>query len=167
MSEQRTPMLTGGCQCGAVRYALYGQPTNAGICHCRMCQKAVGGPFTAWANVPRQHFAWTRGIAGKFRSSSAAERGFCARCGTPLYFEYTRRPGSISVSIGSLDTPEAVALSQVDGIEGRWTTFDQATIAALPARRTGMAGAPEDLSRIVNFQHPDHDTLEGWRPAGS
>lgn len=164
MTGQRKPVLTGGCQCGAVRYALYAAPTNAGICHCRMCQKAVGGPFTAWANVPTQHFAWTRGTPGTFRSSSAAERGFCPQCGTPLYFAYIRRPGSISVAIGSLDTPEAVTPSQVDGIEGRCTTVESATLAALPARRTGQAGAPEDLSRITNFQHPDHDTPEDWQP---
>jgi hypothetical protein len=163
MSGQRKPVLTGGCQCGAVRYALFAAPDRAGICHCRMCQKAVGGPFTAWANVSMENFAWTRGAPGTFRSSSAAERGFCPRCGTPLYFAYVKRPVSISVSIGSLDTPEAVTPAQVDGIEARWATFDPAVLAALPARRTGEAGSPEDLSRISNFQHPDHDTPADWR----
>jgi hypothetical protein len=167
MSEQRKPVLTGGCQCGAVRYALYSAPERAGICHCRMCQKAVGGPFTTWANVRAENFAWTRGTPGTFRSSSAAERGFCRRCGTPLYFAYIKRPGSISMSVGSLDTPEAVTLSQVEGIEGRWASFDPATLARLPAHRTGEAGEPEDLSRIASFQHPDHDTPADWRPAGT
>ena len=37
MSENRTPALTGGCQCGAVRYALYAVPPEPSICHCRMC----------------------------------------------------------------------------------------------------------------------------------
>ena len=163
MSEQCKPVLTGGCQCGAVRYALFAAPERAGICHCRMCQKAVGGPFTAWANVG-QDFAWTRGTPSMFRSSSAAERGFCSHCGTPLYFTYAKRPGAISVSIGSLDTPEAVTPSQIDGIEARWATFDPAALASLPARRTGEAGAPEDLAKITNFQHPDHDTPPDWRP---
>ena len=93
MSGQRKPVLTGGCQCGAVRYALFATPERTGICHCRMCQKAVGGPFSAWANVRMENFAWTRGAPGTFRSSSAAERGFCPRCGTPLYFAYVGRPG--------------------------------------------------------------------------
>jgi len=166
MSEQRKPVLTGGCQCGAVRYALFAAPARAGICHCRMCQKAVGGPFSAWANVSMDNFAWTRGTPGAFRSSSAAERGFCPRCGTPLYFAYVERPGSISVSIGSLDTPEAVTPAEVEGIEARWATFDPAVLAALPAQRTGEAGAPEDLSRITVYQHPDHDTPADWRAAG-
>jgi len=31
------PAMTGGCQCGAVRYALMSEATHASICHCRMC----------------------------------------------------------------------------------------------------------------------------------
>ena len=40
-----TQALTGGCQCGRVRYALSVVPDDVSVCHCRMCQKAVGGPF--------------------------------------------------------------------------------------------------------------------------
>jgi hypothetical protein len=166
MSETRKPVLTGGCQCGAIRYALYARPDRAGLCHCRMCQKAVGGPFTAWCNVRRENFAWTRGTPGTFRSSSAAERGFCPRCGTPLYFAYIKRPDSISMAIGSLDTPGAVRLSEVDGIESRLANLDTAAVAALRARTTSEGSPPEDLSRIVNYQHPDHDTPPDWHAAG-
>ena len=66
--------LTGGCQCGAVRYRLAKAPSRANVCHCRMCQKAVGGPFKAWANVRIQDLAWTRGTPTVFHSSSAAQR---------------------------------------------------------------------------------------------
>jgi len=59
MPETNTAM-TGGCQCGAVRYALYEVPVST-VCHCRMCQKAVGGPFAALSKVPLAQFAWTRG----------------------------------------------------------------------------------------------------------
>ncbi len=164
MSEQRPPVLTGGCQCGAIRYALYTQPDRAGICHCRMCQKAVGSPFNTWANVRVENFAWTRGRPATFRSSSAAGRGFCPRCGTPLCFAYVKRPESISISIGSLDTPGVVQLTQIDGIEGRQANFDPAVLASLPARPTSEGSPPEDLSRIVNFQHPDHETPPDWHP---
>ena len=39
---------TGGCQCGAVRYALLALPLEVSVCHCRMCQKASGGPIMAF-----------------------------------------------------------------------------------------------------------------------
>ena len=51
MSETEV-RITGGCQCGAVRYALHAVPTNPHICHCRMCQKAFGSFFAPLARVP-------------------------------------------------------------------------------------------------------------------
>lgn len=40
-----TTKHTGGCQCGAVRYEISGGLGRASICHCRMCQKALGNAF--------------------------------------------------------------------------------------------------------------------------
>jgi hypothetical protein len=164
MSGQRNPVLTGGCQCGAVRYALFATPDRTGICHCRMCQKAVGGPFFAWAAVGDTDLAWTRGAPAEFASSSAADRGFCARCGTPLTFRYRRRPDHIDVSLGSLDDPAAVTPTLVMGTESRlgWCA---ALLSDAPAQATGEGNPPEDLARIRIHQHPDHDTPADWRPA--
>ena len=64
--------LTGGCQCGAVRYELMEPPMRACICHCRMCQKASGQPFMAFATVKQEHLNWTRGTPGVYRE---LERG--------------------------------------------------------------------------------------------
>jgi hypothetical protein len=160
--SDRTPLLTGGCQCGAVRYALFASP-RAGICFCRMCQKAVGGPFFAWAMVQRDDLAWTRGEPAVFRSSSAATRGFCRSCGTPLSFTYDKRPGSIDVAIGSLDTPDAVRPTLALGVESRPAWCDEA-LFALPQHATGTLDPPEDLDRLSSRQHPDHDTPGNWRP---
>ena len=92
--SKRKLHLTGGCQCGAVRFAVYAQPEKIGICHCRMCQKAVAGPFAVLAEVPWAEFAWTRGTPSAFRSSSRAMRDFCAACGTPLSYRKPDGPSS-------------------------------------------------------------------------
>ena len=86
MTSERKAVLTGGCQCGAVRFAAYAGPVKIGLCHCRMCQKAVGGPFISLAEVKHEDFAWTRGKPATYRSSTIAERDFCAACGTPLSY---------------------------------------------------------------------------------
>lgn len=99
-----TEEITGGCQCGAVRYVLAERPTTD-FCHCRMCQRATGGLFAALTAVPQASFRWTKGEPSFFSSSTVATRGFCARCGTPLSFAYNdgRR---MNVTVGSLDDPE-------------------------------------------------------------
>ncbi len=162
MSDPSRPtVLAGGCQCGAVRYALYAAPQGTHICHCRMCQKAVGGPFAPLAPVQLADFAWTRGTPATFLSSSEAARDFCAACGTPLTFRYL---GSawIDVTIGSLDHPERAAPERQYGIESRQPWF--ATLAGLPASSTAESMQPERQRALVCYQHPDHDTPDGWRP---
>ena len=77
--------ITGGCQCGAVRYRADGLGRGS-ICHCRMCQKAFGGFFGPLVHT--RELTWTRGEPKWFRSSNKVRRGFCANCGTPLTFDY-------------------------------------------------------------------------------
>ena len=51
MASDAKPVLTGGCQCGAIRFALSAAPVKISICHCRMCQKASGAPFASFADI--------------------------------------------------------------------------------------------------------------------
>jgi hypothetical protein len=83
MTEGAKPVLTGGCQCGAIRFAVSAAPTRISICHCRMCQKASGAPFASFADIEKENFSWTRGKPASFQSSSIAMRDFCSACGTP------------------------------------------------------------------------------------
>ena len=154
--DQRRPVLTGGCQCGAVRYALYSLPRGTTICHCRMCQKACGGPFEALAPVVRADFAWTRGPAGTFRSSSIVERDFCSSCGTPLTYRNLGRD-RVSVTVGSLDEPARAGPVGQYGLESRlpWST---PALLELPGVETDASYAG-----LTSYQHPDHDT-QSWSP---
>lgn len=159
MGDQRTPFMTGGCQCGAVRYALFAPPEGVHICHCRMCQKAVGGPFAPLAPVRKADFAWTRGAPSTFQSSSIAIRDFCAACGTPLTFGYIDSDW-IDVTIGSLDKPENAPPQNQYGTESRLNWFQG--LFDLPSEVTDLPKSTQ--GQIANHQHPDHDTAPDWRP---
>src|SRR6185437_5532190 len=84
---EATDRFTGGCQCGAVRYRIDGNLRHASICNCRMCQKAMGNLFGAWAEFDAP-VIWTRGRPAQFRSSLKVQRGFCGQCGTPLTYQW-------------------------------------------------------------------------------
>ncbi len=154
MTEVTKPVLTGGCQCGAVRFALSRPPVKVSICHCRMCQKAAGAPFASFADIEHADFTWTRGKPAAFRSSSLAERDFCAGCGTPLSFRRIGGP-RIEIMTGAFDRPDRLVPTQQFGTEARlgWVV----TIANLPSQTTLQNYGAEKLDGIVSRQHPDHD----------
>lgn len=157
----RTPVVTGGCQCGAIRYALYDMPKEGYVCHCRMCQKAVGSPYLIVAPVALDDFAWTRGTPKVYRSSSIAVRDFCGDCGTPLSYR-SDGSGRISLTIATYDHPEMRPPTLQYDVDARIPWVDH--LHALPGRHdTGLK--PEVEAKLVNLQHPDHETPEGWRPA--
>lgn len=135
MSEVKTPVATGGCQCGAVRYAFYAPLENSHVCHCRMCQRATGGLFAALVGAKKADFAWTKGEPGVFASSNLATRAYCRDCGTPLSFSYNLPEARFYVTTGSLDHPEAVPAIIQYGIEGRipWVKFCE----DVPEEKTG------------------------------
>mgnify|MGYP000241761181 CR=1 FL=1 len=153
---------SGGCQCGAVRYRFTEMPGGAHICHCRMCQKAFGGFYAPLAGGPGNTFEVTRGEITKFRSSDHTDRGFCAKCGTPLTFS-DADGDYVTVSIGSLDHPELFPPIDQHGVEGRYAFVNG--LGQLPDRPTTEEEQPELAAFIksTNHQHPDHDT-QTWPP---
>ncbi len=141
--------LTGGCQCGAVRYRVTMAPQGVHYCHCRMCQRAVGNLFASLVPVHKERLIWEKEAPTFYRSSSVAERGFCARCGTPLSFAYDVSRW-IALTLGSLDHPESVQPGIHFGIESQlpWLRIDD----ALPRERTDPDADP--LRAMQNFQAP-------------
>lgn len=155
MVEQRQVLHSGGCQCGAVRYALYAEPYDTHICHCRMCQKAFGAYYAPLSKIRYKDFAWTRGEPAIFQSSPDVDRGFCSNCGTPLTFAY-KESEHLNISVGSLDQPERVKPEIQIGIESRIPWTDK--IPQLKEQRTNEALSADRLARVESYQHPDHDT---------
>jgi hypothetical protein len=97
-------MNTGGCACGAVRFEAKGALTEITYCHCSKCRRWHGhvGAYTA---ADRADFK----VSGEetlswYRLSETVRRGFCARCGSSLFWDEVGDP-KMGISAGTLDAP--------------------------------------------------------------
>ena len=78
--------LAGGCLCGAVRFTAAPATHDYGVCHCNMCRRWTAGPFMAIECDGTMEFEKGADL-GVYQSSDWAERGFCRKCGTPLFYK--------------------------------------------------------------------------------
>ncbi len=92
---------TGSCLCGAVTVTARNMSHDVGACHCNMCRKWTGGPFLAVDCGLNVDFGGETNIS-IFKSSAWAERGFCSKCGTNLYYKLTES-GQYIMSTGIFD----------------------------------------------------------------
>jgi len=103
-------LSTGGCLCGAVRYRIAGTLRQAIACHCGQCRRTTGhyAVFAACGN-DRLTFESDDALAW-YESSPGVRRGFCARCGSTLFWDDESRP-YVAVAAGSLDAPTGIRLA--------------------------------------------------------
>jgi hypothetical protein len=141
--------LTGGCQCGAVRYRLESEPFDAGWCHCRTCQLSSGAPAMVFATVPEGDLVWTKGaeLVRRVKSSSFGHREYCGECGTPFTMKVDHQPETVDFSVTTLDDPDAVS----PGFHIFW------------ASKVGWFDPNDHLPRHDRFR-PDTVGLEGTEP---
>ena len=94
----------GSCLCGSVIFEVRGPLRPVVYCHCTMCRRSGGHFMAATAcNVAALHLLRSESLRW-YQSSPAAQRGFCAECGSNLFW----RPADgdyISIWAGSLDKP--------------------------------------------------------------
>ena len=129
---------TGGCACGAVRFATEATPVVELHCHCRDCQRRSGTGHGSYITFPRRSEVTLTGTAREWllAGDSGAEKvhGFCPTCGTPVWLTFPAAPELIAVHAGGLDDPAlfrpAIATYVVrrpawDVIDLGLTTFDR------------------------------------------
>lgn len=106
---------TGSCLCGAVKYTVTSDITQAGACHCGTCRKWSGGVYIGIQVSPDDiSFEGAENIT-VFPSSDWAERGFCSTCGSSLYYRVTApgpHQGTFHIGMGALDDPSGVTLTE-------------------------------------------------------
>ncbi len=77
--------LKGQCLCGRVSVVVSWVSGEVGACHCGTCRRWGGGPYLSLSGGNRVRFDGEKDIA-VYASSEWAERGFCRRCGTHLFY---------------------------------------------------------------------------------
>jgi hypothetical protein len=97
--------MTGGCLCGAVRFAIEPPSLFCCHCHCAWCRRAHGAAFVTWLGAAEERFRLTGDAPRWYRSSPQSERGFCPICGTTLFFRSALAPGEVHVARATLDGP--------------------------------------------------------------
>lgn len=139
--------MTGGCQCGRIRYEADIASDDAGMCHCRKCQKATGGFAAAVVDVPVGDVRWLS-EPDWYASSPVARRAFCSACGTPLGFMWADGSGSMDLMVGTFDDPRRFRPVAHGGAESMLPAW--LDMSSLPRKAT------QDIA----------STVKRWRDAG-
>ena len=100
--------ITGGCQCGQVRYEVdIVPPYKLHVCHCKDCQRQSGAGFSVTFIIDEGAFRLMTGELATFTMKAQSGRdksgAFCAVCGNRIYNMVDWRPGSVSIKPGTLD----------------------------------------------------------------
>ncbi|MFO1040060.1 MAG: GFA family protein [Geminicoccaceae bacterium] len=100
--------VIGGCLCGAVRYEAVGEPAAVVACHCKTCQKYTGSAFSLNLGLPSEAVTVTGEALAIYEDRSGASgkpftRGYCGRCGSPIFGRGEAYAGMTFLKAGTLD----------------------------------------------------------------
>jgi hypothetical protein len=140
--------LTGGCQCGALRYEVRAEPLAVYVCHCTECQRQSGSAFGMSAMVPRPALIYTKGVprrlTRKADSGRSIESDMCESCGVrPVNLPAANDKVAI-VKPGTLDDT-----SWLHPVGHIWTKSAQAWVS-IPADSVIHEGHPADVSGLID-----------------
>lgn len=134
-----TTPRTGGCGCGAVRFALDAAPLDAGYCHCTRCQHRTGTALSASARVERGTVRVTQGSEElrTWRLDDGLGKVFCGLCGAAL-FAADREDGTpLAVRMAAFDEDPGVrpSLHQFTAYAAVWAPIPDDGLPRHPERR--------------------------------
>jgi len=97
----------GKCLCGRVAIEIDIPARWAWHDHSRASRQAHGGAYATYVGSWRSRFRITKGVASITRyedKTTKTARSFCARCGTPLYYERAHSPQMVNIPRGLFQT---------------------------------------------------------------
>lgn len=148
-------MLQGRCLCGLIRYRYGGDRSALTICHCGMCRRWHGSLGAYLNGKPRdyqlegeQHLRW-------YASSADAERGFCALCGSKLFWR-SKDGSSMDIAAGSLAQPTGLATSSHIWVRHKGDYYGMPDDAPCFVESAGRARQVSDPCPPVSKEMPEH-----------
>ena len=134
--------VTGGCQCGQVRYTIGVRPTVVYCCHCRECQAQSASAFGLSVPVALADLSISGRTASWERPTDLGTRTrcvYCPDCGSRVYHQGSASPDLATVKGGSLDDRSWLVPSAHIWVSRKqpWVVLDP----AVPQHAT----QPEDL----------------------
>lgn len=124
-SHEKTPInkVHGKCLCGAVTISVAQMKPLIDVCHCEMYRRWGGGPFMGMSG---ESFT----VGGKehitsYPSSEWAERAFCSKCGSHLWFRFTPSD-HYSFTAGLLNVRSGVEIHQQIFVDEKPDFYDLA-----------------------------------------
>ena len=143
--------LTGGCQCGQLRYEISAEPLSVYACHCTECQRQSGSAFGMSVLIPRESFRFVSRTPTRYErkadSGRVIEGDFCATCGVrPIHYPRSN-PKVAILKPGTLDDT-----SWLHPVGHIWTKSAQPWIS-IPTDTVLHEAHPTELDSMI----------EAWR----
>ena len=101
-------MHTGSCHCRSVRFEIAGDLAPIQVCHCGDCRASSGAPMVAWYAVQEDQLRLLSGEPALYEGTPGAQRQFCPRCGTGLFYRNAAMlPRIVDIQSATFDDPAA------------------------------------------------------------
>jgi hypothetical protein len=138
MSTESLP-LTGGCNCGAVRFEVGAPLVSALYCHCTRCQRRTGTGASASAMTEPNTFRVVEGEdrMRAWKPPDGAEKWFCGDCGSALFSLNPATPSQVAVRLGLFDGDPGVrpCARQFVAYAAPWEPIPDDDLPRFPERR--------------------------------
>jgi hypothetical protein len=131
--------LTGGCNCGAVRFEITAPLVSALYCHCTRCQRRTGTAASVSAVTAPDSFRVTQGEERMraWKPAEGSEKWFCGDCGSALFARNPATPAHVAVRFGVLDGDPGIrpAARQFVAYAAPWEPIPDDGLPRFPERR--------------------------------
>ncbi|MAF83694.1 MAG: GFA family protein [Gammaproteobacteria bacterium] len=97
--------FSGSCLCKQIKFRCETPSLWCAHCHCSLCRRAHGAAFVTWVGVDEGNFTLlSEDTLRWYKSSPDSERGFCATCGSTLFFRSARWPEQMHIVRANINT---------------------------------------------------------------